>query len=121
MFKDLNLFFSGQRGRFAQRSKSDNSLAAALYHPSSLGSERFVVDGQICLEWCSDGGEDSSPILLLQCFLLLVGRLRFGSKRGCYRKYISVLLGMRLLPLVLADVVVDSVGKFQVRVEIATD
>jgi hypothetical protein len=28
---------------------------------------------------------------------------------------------MRLLPLVLADVVVDSVGKFQVRVEIATD
>ncbi len=44
LFKNLNLFFSGQRRRFAQRSKSDNSLAAALYHPSSLGSEGFVVD-----------------------------------------------------------------------------
>ena len=42
-----------------------------------------------------------------------------GSKGGCYMKHISLLLCMRSLLLVLADVDVESVGKLEVPIVIA--
>jgi hypothetical protein len=72
LFQELKFLFPGKRRRFPERSQSNNAIAATFDQPASLGPKGFVVDGQISLEWGCDGWEYSSPIFLVQCFILLL-------------------------------------------------
>jgi hypothetical protein len=66
LFQKLKFLFTGQRRRFPERAQGDNSVAATLDQPPSLGSKCFVVDRQISLEGGCDGWKYSSPIFLVQ-------------------------------------------------------
>jgi hypothetical protein len=70
--QELKFLFPGKRRRFPERSQSNNAAATTFDQPASLGSKGFVVDGQISLEWGRDGWEYSSPIFLVQSFILLL-------------------------------------------------